>query len=142
MNYPLLNVFWTMLEFFFWIVWIYLVVRIISDIFRSRDLNGFAKAAWALFVILLPFIGVLGYVLVRGGEMHERDDQQRKAQDDALRAYVQQTPGTPASSNADELTKLAQLQRDGVLTPSEFATQKAKLLNLAPVPNGQHLAGV
>ncbi len=125
-HFPLLNVFLTMLWFFLWILWIFLLVRIISDVFRSHDLGGWAKAGWSLFVIILPFLGALTYIIVRGGSMHDRELQQYQRADEARRAYIRQTAGTGPS---DELTKLAALRDQGVLTPEEFAAQKAKLLS-------------
>ena len=71
-TYPLLSIFWTMLEFFFFVLWIWLLIYIFMDIFRSHDMGGFAKALWVLFVIILPFLGVLVYLIARGGSMHER----------------------------------------------------------------------
>jgi uncharacterized membrane protein YhaH (DUF805 family) len=88
MNYPLLDAFWTMLFLFFWILWLFLVVRIIFSIFRSHDLTGWGKAGWLVLVILVPFIGVLIYVVARGSKLAE--DQVTTggaAQDDRIRAY-------------------------------------------------------
>jgi|SRR4051794_748232 len=126
-DYPLLNLFWTMLWLFVWILWIFLLIRIISDIFRSHDLNGWAKAAWLLFVIIAPFLGVLVYLIARGGKMQDRDIKQAQAYDAQMRSYIQETASS-GSSTAGELEKLAALHTQGVLTDAEFATQKAKLL--------------
>lgn len=125
-DYPLLNVFWTMLEFFVWILWFFLLIRIFSDIFRSADLSGWGKAGWSVLILLMPFIGVLIYLIVRGSEMHTRDVKQLEANQEAFKSYVQQTAGT--TSSAEELSKLAALRDQGVLTDDEFAAQKAKLL--------------
>jgi putative oligomerization/nucleic acid binding protein/phospholipase D-like protein len=128
-HYPLLNLFWTMLELFLWIAWFVILFRIIADIFRSSDLNGWGKAAWMVFIIILPFLGVFIYLIARGSKMHERDIQAQVARENAFRSYVQQTAAqTSATSAAEELTKLAALRDQGVLTESEFAAQKAKLL--------------
>jgi hypothetical protein len=127
-DYPLLNLFWTMLEIFVWVIWFLLLFRVITDIFRSRDLSGGAKAAWLFFVIILPFLGIFVYLIARGSKMHERDIAQAKANDAAFRSYVQQTAATTSSSTADELSKLAALKTQGVLTDEEFAAQKAALL--------------
>jgi hypothetical protein len=124
-SYPLLNVFWTMFEFFIWILWFFLLFRIIGDIFRSSDLGGGGKAGWAILVILLPFIGVLVYLIVRGGSMHTREVKAAEQSDEAMRNYVRQAAG---SGPSEELTKLAALRDQGVLTEEEFAAQKAKLL--------------
>ena len=124
-SYPLLNLFWTMLEFFLWVVWIWLLIWVFIDIFRSRDLSGWAKALWVLFVVVLPFLGVLVYLIARGGKMHERAEQQAYRQDQEARAYVQQVAGT---STADQLAKLADLRDRGVISAEEFEREKAKAL--------------
>ncbi len=124
-NFPLLNVFWTMLWFFLWILWIFLLVRILTDVFRSSDLNGWGKAGWSVFIIILPFFGVLTYLIVRGGSMHTRDVRQAQQSEEAFRSYVQQAA---SGGPSEELTKLAALRDRGVLTEEEFAAQKAKLL--------------
>src|SRR3974390_1108106 len=114
-TYPLLNIFWTMLEFFVFFLWIWLLIVIFMDIFRSHDIGGFAKALWVIFVIILPFLGVLVYLIARGGKMHERAEQEAASQQKAFDQYVRQTAGTSASS-ADELSKLADLKSKGVIT--------------------------
>ena len=125
-TYPILSIFWTMLEFFFFVLWIWLLIYIFMDIFRSHDMGGFAKAIWVLFVIILPFLGVLVYLIARGGSMHERAVTQAKQQQEAFDSYVKQTAGS--SSNVDQLAKLADLKSKGVLTDAEFEAQKAKIL--------------
>lgn len=127
-TYPLLSIFWTMLEFFFFVLWIWLLIYIFMDIFRSHDMGGFAKALWVLFVIILPFLGVLVYLIARGGSMHERAAKQAEAQQEAFDDYVKQTAGGGGSS-ADQLAKLADLKEKGVLTDAEFEAQKAKILS-------------
>lgn len=124
---PLFDVFWTMLWLFLWILWIFLLIRILTDVFRSPDLSGWAKAGWTLFVILVPLVAVLVYLVVRGSSMHQRDLRNAVAAEDAVRAYVQSVAGTSAST-AEELAKLASLRDAGVLTDEEFAAQKARLL--------------
>jgi signal transduction histidine kinase len=126
-QYPLANVFLTMFWLFIWILWIFLLIRILMDIFRSDDLGGWGKAAWIIFIILVPFIGVLVYVIVRGHSMQKRDMQSAQAADQAMRAYVQSAAGSSASA-AEEINKLAELRDRGVLSPQEFEAQKAKLL--------------
>ena len=123
---PLLNLFFSMLWFFLFILWIWLVISIFIDIFRSDDIGGFAKAMWALFVIVLPLLGVLVYIIARGDSMNERAVAQAAAQEKAARKYIQEAAA--GASTADELAKLADLRKQGVLTDEEFAAQKAKLL--------------
>ncbi len=124
-SYPLLNAFWTMFEFFIWILWFFLLFRVLIDIFRSSDLGGGGKAGWVIFVIILPFLGVFVYLIARGGKMHERDVKAAEQSDQAMRSYIQDAAG---SGPSDELAKLAALRDQGVLTDEEFAAQKAKLL--------------
>jgi Tfp pilus assembly protein PilO len=126
MSYPLLNVFWTILEVFLWIAWFWLLITIVIDIFRSRDLSGWAKALWLLFVLVIPLIGVLVYVIARGGKMHERAERQAELQNEAFRSYVQQA-ATPTSP-ADQLEKLADLRDHGAITEEEFTREKEKVL--------------
>jgi ABC-type multidrug transport system fused ATPase/permease subunit len=126
-TYPLLSIFWTMLEFFLFFLWIWLLIVIFSDIFRSHDMGGVAKALWVLFVIILPFLGVLIYLIARGGSMHERAEQQAARQQKAFDSYVKETAAQ--GNSADELAKLADLKSKGVLTDAEFEAQKAKLLS-------------
>ncbi len=127
-SYPLLNVFWTIFEFFLWIIWIWILIWIFIDIFRSRDLSGWAKALWFLFVLFIPLIGVLVYLIVRGGSMHERAVQDAQRQDKEFRQYVQQAAASGPASTADQLTKLADLRDRGVISPEEFEREKAKVL--------------
>ncbi len=124
-SYPLLNIFWTIFEIFLWVIWIWLLIWIFIDIFRSHDLSGWAKALWVLFVVILPFLGVLVYLIVRGGKMHERAEQQAIRQDEAARSYIQQAAGT---TTADQLAKLADLRDRGVISAEEFEREKAKVL--------------
>ena len=125
-SYPLLGAFWTILEIFLWVIWIWILIYVFIDIFRSRDLSGGAKALWFLFVLLIPLVGVLVYLIARGGEMHERAVQQAQQQDQEVRRYIQDAAASP--SPADQLAKLADLRDRGVITPEEFEQQKAKIL--------------
>ena len=126
-DYPLLNLFWTMLWLFLWILWIFLLVRIILDIFRSDDLGGWGKALWVIFIIILPFLGVIVYLIARGSGIQKRDVRDARRADQEMRSYIREV--APAqSSTAEELTKLATLRDQGVLTQAEFDAQKAKLL--------------
>jgi hypothetical protein len=124
-SYPLLNIFWSIFIFFLWVIWIWILIMVFIDIFRSHDLSGWAKALWVLFVVILPFLGVLVYLIARGGKMHERAERQAAQQDQAARAYIQQAAGT---STADQLAKLADLRDRGVISAEEFDREKAKVL--------------
>jgi len=125
-SYPLLNIFWTIVLFFLWVMWFWILISVFIDIFRSHDLSGWGKALWFLFVLLIPLIGVLVYLIARGGSMHERALRQAQQQDQAFRDYVQaaQRPASPA----DQLEKLASLRDRGVITPQEFDREKPKVL--------------
>jgi len=127
-SYPLLGVFWSMLWFFLFIVWIWLLIVVFADIFRSHDLGGFAKALWVIFIIILPFLGVFVYLIARGGKMQEHAVKQAQDQDQAMRAYIQDVNASSGGGTADQLAKLNDLKNQGVLTDAEFEAQKAKLL--------------
>jgi hypothetical protein len=125
-DYPLLGVLWTMFVFFLWIAWFFLLFRVVADVFRSHDLGGWAKTAWLLAVLVLPFVGVFAYVIARGDGMGRRDVAAAQARQDAFDAYVRDAAGSGGS--ADELAKLADLRTQGVITEAEFEQQKAKVL--------------
>ena len=128
MNYPLLNVFWTIFEVFLWVVWFWILITVFIDIFRSHDLSGWAKALWFLFVLFIPLIGVLVYLIVRGSSMHERQARDIQQQDAEARRYIQQAAAEAPASTADQLTKLADLRDRGVISAEEFEREKAKVL--------------
>jgi Phospholipase_D-nuclease N-terminal/Short C-terminal domain len=126
-NYPVLDVFWTMFEIFAFVVWFWLLFVVLTDVFRSRDMSGWAKAAWTIFVLFLPLIGILVYLVTRGRSMHGRSVQAAQQQEEAFRSYVQETAGTSPSS-ADQLAKLADLRQRGVISSAEFENEKSKVL--------------
>ena len=127
-DYPLLGLFWTMLWLFLWIAWIFILVKVIFDIFRSHDMGGWGKALWVIFVVIIPWLGVLVYLIARGGSMRDRDIADAQRQQDAFKSYVQNVTAPGGSGTADEISKLAELRNQGVITDAEFAAQKAKLL--------------
>jgi len=126
-DYPLLGFFWSMLIFFLWFMWLWLLFRIFADIFRSKDLGGVAKTLWIIFVIVLPFLGVFIYVIARGNSMTQRSIDVAMEQRAQFDSYVRQT-ASAGSGTADELSKLAALKDQGVISDAEFASAKAKLL--------------
>jgi len=126
---PLLDLFWAMLWFFLFFAWIWLLISIFGDIFRSDDLSGWAKAFWTIFVVILPWLGVLVYLIARGGKMQERAVTEMAQREKAQRQYIQEVSGSGGASSADELEKLAKLQSQGVISADEFAAQKAKILS-------------
>jgi small-conductance mechanosensitive channel len=126
---------WT-LWFTVWMMAIWLVIAIVMDIFRDRALSGWGKAAWTIFVLVVPWLGALVYLIARGRSMNERSMAIAKEQDEAMRAYVRSAAGTP--STADELGKLADLHQRGVLSQTEYEQAKAAVLGgAAPVPGLQ-----
>ncbi len=131
-DYPLLGLFWTMLWFFLFIVWIMAVFSVLIDIFRSHDMGGFAKALWVLFVIILPLLGVLIYLIARGDKMTQHAVRDAEKQDQAMRAYIKDaadTSGGGGSSTADQVAQLAQLREQGVITEEQFEQGKAKIFS-------------
>ena len=121
------QVFWSMLWFFMFFIWIWLLITVFADIFRSHDMGGFAKAMWVIFVIFLPYLGVFVYLIARGHKMSEHAMEAAQANDAATRAYIQQAAGT-GGGTADELTRLADLKSRGVIDDAEFARLKAKAI--------------
>jgi len=115
-----------MLWFFMFFLWIWLLISLFADIFRSQDLSGWGKAGWVIFLVVIPWLGALIYLIARGGSMQERAVTDLAARDKASRSYIQEVAG--GSSTADELAKLASLHDRGVLTDQEFSAQKAALL--------------
>ncbi len=122
------QVFLSMLWFFLFFIWIWLLITVFADIFRSHDMGGFAKFLWVIFVIFLPYLGVFVYLIARGHKMSEHAMEAAQANDAAARAYIQQAAGTSASP-ADELARLADLKSQGVITDAEFQQMKAKIVS-------------
>ena len=122
------QVFWSMLWFFLFFIWIWLLIVVFSDIFRSHDIGGLAKAIWVIAIIILPYLGVLIYLIARGHKMAEHAQQAAAAQDAAAKQYIQQAAGT-TKSTAEEIAHLNDLKNQGVLSDAEFEAAKAKALN-------------
>ena len=121
-----LDVVWSIFWLFLMVAWFWVMISVVSDIFRSKDLNGVSKAAWIAFVILLPWLGVLAYLVARGDKMQEHNVEAISKFEDAQRDYIR---SVAAVSSADELERLAALKEKGHLTDEEFTAQKAKVLN-------------
>jgi hypothetical protein len=120
------QVFWSMLWFFLFFIWIWMLIAIFSDIFRSDDLSGWGKALWSIFIIVLPYLGVFVYLIARGKKMGQHAVAEAQRQDAAFREYVQTV--APAGGGAEEIARLADLRDRGVLTEAEFQQAKAKAL--------------
>lgn len=125
-----LEVIWIGFLIFLWMAWIWLVISVIIDIFRSDDLSGWGKAGWTILVVFLTWLGVLIYLIARGGGMTERRMAESARMQQMQADYIRQVAGSSSggASAADEIAKLAELHKQGVLSDSEFATQKARLL--------------
>jgi len=121
-----LNVLGSIFMFFLLVAWIWVVISVVSDIFRSKDLSGWGKGIWMFFVIIIPWLGVLAYLIFRGDGMQERTIEAITKANEQQRNYIKDVAGV---STADELTKLGKLKEKGVLTDAEFETQKARLLS-------------
>ena len=123
------QVFWSMLWFFLFFIWIWLLISVFGDIFSSRDLSGWGKALWTIFVILLPYLGVFVYLIARGHKMQERGLQQAAAQEAAFREHVRSVASEGGGGAADEIARLADLRDRGVINEAEFQQAKAKALS-------------
>ncbi|MEU3922463.1 SHOCT domain-containing protein [Streptomyces sp. NPDC002659] len=129
-DYPVLGAFWTVMWIFLWVIWLMLLFRVIIDIFRDSEMSGWAKTAWLLFVVIIPFLGVLVYVIARGSQMGNREIKHAQEQQAAVDTYIRETAGTSGTgSGADELAKLSELKARGDLSEEEFQRAKAKILH-------------
>lgn len=128
-DYPLLEVIWTILLFFVFIMWIFLVFRIIIDIFRREDIGGWLKAAWTAFIIFMPLLGVLVYVIAQGGDMARRDMAQAQAQQASFDEYVKSVSASGSGGAAAEIERAKQLLDSGAISQDEFDSLKAKALS-------------
>jgi hypothetical protein len=127
-DYPFLDILWSMIIFFTWVIWIWMMVLILTDVFRRRDLSGWSKAAWTVFLIVLPFLGALVYLIVQHDGMAQRSADQARGQKAQFDEYVRSVGGGGA---ATEIEKAKQLLDSGAITPDEFAAIKAKALAAA-----------
>jgi hypothetical protein len=126
---PVLDFIWAMFVFFIFVMWIWLVITVFIDIFRNHEMSGWAKAGWTIFIIFLPLLGVLVYMIVHGGDMQRRRIDEAAQMQEAQNDYIRQVAGSDSDNTADQLEKLKNLHDQGVLTDDEFAQQKAKVLN-------------
>ena len=127
-DYPFLNIFWSMIIFFSWVIWIWMMIVILSDVFRRRDMSGWGKAAWTVFLIVLPFLGVLIYLITNHDGINDRrvkDAQVAQAQFDD---YVKTVAKNGGGGAAAEIEKAKGLLDSGAITQSEFDALKAKAL--------------
>ena len=125
-DYPFLEVLWTLLIFFLWVMWFWLLIVIIGDVFRRHDIGGGKKTIWLIFILFVPFIGVLAYVLANSDGMAERNLERARSQRAQMDDYVRETAGSGGA--AAEIDKAKQLLDSGALTQAEFDAIKAKAL--------------
>lgn len=131
MNYPLLNAFWTIMWVFLWVMWFMLLFRIIGDIFRDDSMNGWGKAGWCVFVVILPFLGCFVYLIARGKGMGERELRTARRNEQEFRSYVREAAGSgegKGTGHVEELSRLADLRNHGDITPQEYERAKEKVL--------------
>ena len=124
-DYPFIDVLWSMIIFFFWVIWIWIVITVLIDVFRRDDIGGFAKALWVIFVVILPWLGVLVYLIAQHDGMRERSVRQAQAQRREFDDYVRTTAG---SGPAADIAQAKELLDAGAITQAEFESLKAKAL--------------
>jgi Short C-terminal domain/Phospholipase_D-nuclease N-terminal len=124
-DYPFMDVLWSMIIFFFWVIWIWIVVTVLLDVFRRDDIGGWAKAAWVVFVVILPWLGVLIYLIAQHDGMRERRVKEVQSQKQAFDEYVRDAAG----GSAAEIAQAKQLLDSGTITQDEFEAIKAKALS-------------
>ncbi|AGJ58778.1 MULTISPECIES: SHOCT domain-containing protein [Streptomyces] len=132
-DYPLLNLFLTMMYVFLWVLWFFLLFKVVTDVFQDHSLGGWAKAAWVIFVIVLPYVGVFVYLIARGKGMGRREAEQAREREAAFKQYVKQAArdegGTDTGTgHVSDLAKLADLKDRGHLSQEEYEKAKQKLL--------------
>ena len=126
-DYPFLDILWTMLIFFLWVMWFWLLIVIIGDVFRRRDIGGGKKTIWLIFILFVPFIGVLAYVLSNSDGMAERNLERARKDQARMDDYVRETAGSGGGAAA-EIDRAKQLLDSGAITQAEFDAIKAKAL--------------
>jgi Phospholipase_D-nuclease N-terminal len=125
-DYPFLDIFWTMLIFFMWVIWVWILITVLMDLFRRHDVSGWGKAAWTLFVVVLPFLGVFIYLVTQGGGMAERRDSEIRAGQASFDEYVRTTAGS--SGPSDQIAKGKELLDSGAIDQAEYEMLKRKAL--------------
>ncbi len=124
-SYPFLDVFWTMMVFFIWVLWFWLLFTVFADVFRRHDISGWAKAGWLIFTILVPFLGVFVYLITQSKGMADRNAERAQAQQSQFDSYVRDTAG---GGTAAEIERAKQLLDSGAITEPEFQALKQKAL--------------
>jgi hypothetical protein len=127
-DYPLLNAFWTMMIFFLWVLWFWLLITVFVDLFRRHDMSGWVKALWVIFVIVLPFLGVFVYLISQGRHMAERSDREAQAAQARFDDRIKTVAGANGGGAASEIEKASQLLASGAITQAEYDALKQKAL--------------
>ena len=127
-NYPLLEVIWTIIVFFAWVIWIWTVISVLGDVFRRRDIGGGAKAGWTFVIILLPFLGVLVYLISQGEQMAVRNAEQMSARREMYEQHIREVAGEGGGGAASEIASAKALLASGDITQEEFEQLKRKAL--------------
>ena len=127
-DYPFLDIVWTMLIFFAWVIWFWILIRVLVDVFRRHDISGWGKAGWTLLVIVTPFLGVLIYLIAHGKDMGQRDIEQARASQAQYEDYVRSVAGGGGGA-AGEIANAKSLLDSGAITQAEFDALKAKALS-------------
>jgi hypothetical protein len=125
-DYPFLDVMWTMIIFFLWVIWFWILITVFIDIFRRHDLSGLGKTGWVVFTIILPFLGVFIYLITQGDHMARRNAEQAQAQQAQFDEYVREAAGSGGA--ADQIAKAKQLLDSGAISQAEFDAIKQKAL--------------
>ncbi len=126
-SYPFLNILWDMLIFFAWVIFIWIAITVLIDIFRRHDLSGWGKAGWTVLIVLLPWLGVLIYLIINHAGMADRRNREAASAQAQFDQYVRATAGSGGA--ASEIEKAKKLLDDGTISPAEFAAIKAKALS-------------
>ncbi len=126
-SYPFLEVLWDLLIFFAWVIFIWIAITVLIDVFRRHEISGWQKAAWVVFIVILPWIGVLSYLIVNHAGMAERRSRDSQAAHAQFEQYIRHTAGT--GGPATEIAKAKQLLDDGTITQAEFDAIKTKALS-------------
>jgi uncharacterized oligopeptide transporter (OPT) family protein len=127
-GYPFLDLMWTMLVFFGWVIWFWMIIVIFGDIFRRTDISGWGKAGWTVFVIVVPFIGVLTYLITQGRRIAERKREQQEAAQEQFSDYVRSV-APQGNGAADQIVKAKRLLDDGAINEAEFQTLKQQAMS-------------
>ena len=134
-DYPLLGAFWTIMWIFLWVMWFFLLFRVVVDVFRDDGLSGWAKTGWLVFALVLPFLGVFVYVIARGKNMGRREIAQARAQQDAFDSYVRETAKGGGTSSVDDLAKLSEMRSRGDITDDDYRRAKELVLSGSGAPD-------